>query len=241
MHYNYMTAEQWRIWRGVSHRFPMWDKEDKHSVVLLQEQTKPWAVSCAGLDGRCCSSPAHKERGASCGEAAAQSEEAPGWGVCAGLPENVLIARGSLHTPAALSGGQGSCCLFFQGSLRAGGNKGGLNWISPLFLDCCGSSETCSTEVCFGVCVAGPQWPPLVQSWHPGQGNILLRDGSPEAGRGSLVTGAASSRGAFSMFHSLPHFHGRMVQKGRTPRHHSPKPDRKILLQFPGNLGGWEV
>lgn len=159
MHFNYMTGEQWRIWHGISHRFPMWDKKDKHSALLLREQNQPWAVSRTGA--ACRSGGARRPHNAPC-PAGATKWGNPGWSVCAGLPENVLIARGSLHTPAALSGGRGSCCLFFQGALRAGGDEGGLNWISPLFLDCCDSSEAGRTEVCFRVCVP---WLSMTHLW----------------------------------------------------------------------------
>lgn len=53
-----MTGEQWRIWHSVSHRFPIRDKKDKHSALLLQEQKKPSAVSCEAVG---CELPAGAE------------------------------------------------------------------------------------------------------------------------------------------------------------------------------------
>lgn len=114
----------------------------------------------------------------------------PGWGVCAGLPDNVPYHPRVPHTPAALLGHRGAAVYFFV----LGKTRQAFNWISfvpgLLRLQRNGEERERDPDLPLGSGGLTPSDPPLSQPWHPGQGNILLRDGFPKAGSESLVTGA---------------------------------------------------
>lgn len=109
MHYNYMTGEQWRIRHSVSHRFPFWDKEDKHSALLLQEGEKKTssAVSWRRLDGRWFLRPrlfASRQWSVPCGEAGRTKRGSPAprcvrSASCGSLSPAVLAHRSSPAAP----------------------------------------------------------------------------------------------------------------------------------------------
>lgn len=131
MHYNYVTGEQWRVWHSISHRFPFWDKKDKHSALLLQEEGKkkkpPPAVSWEAVGCRMVSIAEafcfQTMIRAEWGNRAYKVRKPPGLR-CASLAswEGSLSPTG----PCALALRSGQLrgaggCLFLQGTLGTGG------------------------------------------------------------------------------------------------------------------------
>jgi len=131
MHYNYMTGEQWRIWQSVSHRFPFWDKKDKHSALLLQEEGKkpPLRFPERQLDGRWFLWPrlfASRQWSVPRGEAGCTKRGSPTprcvrSASCGSLSPAVPARRSSPAVP-----GTAAVCF----SPCAGGNEAGFGWIS---------------------------------------------------------------------------------------------------------------
>lgn len=123
---------------SISHRFPIWDKQDKHCALLLQEHKAPSSFLS------CCGSWAPVAHNAPCPAGKLHKVRKP-WlrGVC--WPSWPCPYGWGPSHPAAVWG-PGELLLSVLGETREA-----FNWISLLFLDCC---DTGRTEVCFRVWVA---------------------------------------------------------------------------------------
>lgn len=166
MHYNYMTGEHWRIWHSISHRFPFWDKKDKHSALLLQEGQKnsPPAISgkavgcepLSGADAFHCQTMICVRQG----NGLYKVRKPPGPRcVSSASWECALSPKGPYTLPGLYLGSsqRGAAPVCFSRALSVlGDTRAAFHWISPLFLlDCCDFNQsgrsTSRTEVWFGV------------------------------------------------------------------------------------------